>query len=86
MILHECAPVREAMEEIAGIYYCLKDYRIANDPFHLKLRPPLPIYDPDFRPEDYPNIGSLQMAYGAGLILGCEVGARTATVTAANQA
>ncbi len=86
VILHECAPVREAMEEISEIYYCLKDYRIADDPFHLKLRPPLPIYDPDFRPEDYPNIGSLQMAYGAGLILGCEGGARTATVTAANQA
>ncbi len=86
VVLHECAPVVEAMEEVARTYYCLENYRIADDPYHLKLRPPLPIYDPDFRPENYPNIGSLQMAYGAGLILGDEERKHTATVIAANQA
>lgn len=68
VVLHECAPVVEAMEEISKIYYCLENYKITDDPLHLKLRPPLPIDDPDFRPEDYPNIGSLQMAYSTGLI------------------
>ena len=68
VVLHECAPVVEAMEEVARIYYCLKNYKIADDPFHMKLRPPLPIDDPDFKVEDYPNIGSLHIAYETGLI------------------
>jgi len=68
VILHECAPVVEAMEEIAEISHCLKNYKIKDDPFHLKLRPPLPVYDPNFRLEDYPRIGSLRLAYDIGLI------------------
>lgn len=69
VVLHKCAPVVEAMGEVARIYHCLENYKIKDDPFHMKLRPPLPIEDPDFSVEDYPNIGSLHMAYEAGLIV-----------------
>lgn len=68
VVLHECEPVVYAMKEIAKIYYCLENYKVSDDPFHLKLRPPLPIEDPDFCAEDYPNIGSIHLAHRMGLI------------------
>lgn len=87
VVLHECAPVVEAMTEVARIYHCLENYKIKDDPFHMKLRPPLPIDDPDFKLEDYPNIGSLHMAYSTGLIrTGRESEKKETVVGGTNQA
>lgn len=67
--LHEVPEAVELMKEAADIYFCIPNYKIKDDPFHLKLRPPFPVYDDDFDPADYPTIGSIQNAASIGLIV-----------------
>lgn len=67
--LHENEEAVAAMQELAEIYCCIKDYKIADDPYHLKLRPPFPVYDENFDPADYQNIGSILNAAAIGLIV-----------------
>lgn len=65
--LHENDETIAAMKELADIYHCIKDYKIADDPYHLKLRPPFPVYDENFDPKEY-HIGSIRNAVSIGLI------------------
>jgi len=65
--LHENDETIAAMKELADIYHCIKDYKIADDPYHLKLRPPFPVYDENFDPKEY-HVGSIRNAVSIGLI------------------
>ena len=67
--LHENPEAVKFMKELSEIYHCIKNYKISDDPYHFKLRPPIPIYDGDFDLDDYPNINSIRDAYKIGLIL-----------------
>lgn len=82
--LHENPETVSAMKELADIYYCMKDYKISDDPYHLKLRPPFPVYDETFNVDDY-TVGSIKNAAAIGLIVtGKEINITTAN--AGNQA
>lgn len=67
--LHENPEVLKFMEELSEIYHCIKNYKISDDPYHFKLRPPVPVYDENFNIDDYSNINSIRDAYKIGLIV-----------------
>lgn len=67
--LHENPQALELMNEVADIYHCMKDYKIDSDPYHLKLRPPIPVRDDSFDAGKYRNIGSILGAASIGLIV-----------------
>ena len=67
-ILHEVPEALELMNELMDIYHCIKDYKIDTDPFHIKLRPPIPVYDEFFDADKYQTIGSILNAASIGLI------------------
>ncbi len=66
--LHENPVAVKFMEELSDIYHCIKNYKISDDPYHFKLRPPMPIHDETFDLADYPNVHSVIDGYRVGLI------------------